>query len=977
MAINNRDDYDKLARVLYPSIEASGNVYYGQTRKLTMDEILGKNNLNFESHIESIQVEDNEKDFGYDYKSYFVWKLGPLHGSVRFNPVKNSDGYTFANFPDHIQFAIINEYEDETNFYYQLHITQDPENPGEIPGYFYDPLPEFWFDHYFIYGTIFAKYEIKFNDEVSFNEVTSSGEYTTYSESAYVEFKDLCVTNRSNPTNALDKNIGNRHFYIDVKDGHYYLYIQICTSCWNETHTNKGNAYYFDADESYEVKWDERFRDPLTITAVEDSISVSLQKNGNVSASAWYSYKLNGGDWAAYDINNPQSILLNVGESVKFKGDIYKYNNAQTDYVRFLISGNGKAKASGDIRSMCADHVKNENTSYSAYQSLFYQCTKLLTAPKLPSTKLNSYFYYRTFALCTNLISSPRIMASQFYSNCCKRMFDSCSMLSKVYPINAFSLGNSTDYKFESLFDGCANINSVEFYLYDKGNINTDYSDDFTSWLSNGYASGILTTNMKSYNIGNIPVGWEVKSIDFVPNDLITYSASANDIIEQGVIRYKQDKLFTSGTNSEDNGRGDLTSKDTLFSMLETNPLYSGGVAFDTYNKDGSFNQEIWGYKSFNSPVMFRNGIYGECASLTTADVTGASELIVYSNGEGIDIRDISTSFGSDFKAAPKDTSKFSPFNPRAYLEVLHVNSEAENIADYRMSESQTGIYSHNKYNSSDNVKFINREALNLDPASITGDYSAFITNASINTDVDPNVVPSAVRITEYTAIASAGSAYIKLSGGSDRDGNEKALIHINATEVSPTVNMQCNLGNIDYRYNNIYTYSITATEVQTQQLHGRVPSISRANYGSPKQMIDLSTCVGSLLFIALRPCRNDLNNAFFPHGSYVYPGDSFSFRLNWIDYISDSQSVPSITDANFADTRLNTLVKDMSFCKISNGSNSSMSGYIHFYDSITDTFPRFVTSNSAVTIQIISFANTLFAEDNECRALYVLAVVR
>lgn len=33
MAINPHDDYEALAKLLYPSIEASGNVYYGQTRK--------------------------------------------------------------------------------------------------------------------------------------------------------------------------------------------------------------------------------------------------------------------------------------------------------------------------------------------------------------------------------------------------------------------------------------------------------------------------------------------------------------------------------------------------------------------------------------------------------------------------------------------------------------------------------------------------------------------------------------------------------------------------------------------------------------------------------------------------------------------------------------------------------------------------------------------------------------------------------
>lgn len=43
MAINQHDDYEKLAKLLYPSIEASGNVYYGQTRKLTMNEVFNKN----------------------------------------------------------------------------------------------------------------------------------------------------------------------------------------------------------------------------------------------------------------------------------------------------------------------------------------------------------------------------------------------------------------------------------------------------------------------------------------------------------------------------------------------------------------------------------------------------------------------------------------------------------------------------------------------------------------------------------------------------------------------------------------------------------------------------------------------------------------------------------------------------------------------------------------------------------------------
>ena len=62
MAVHINDDYEKLAKLFYPSIEASGNVYYGQTRKLTMDEVLGKNDFGFDAHIESFRVDDDEAD---------------------------------------------------------------------------------------------------------------------------------------------------------------------------------------------------------------------------------------------------------------------------------------------------------------------------------------------------------------------------------------------------------------------------------------------------------------------------------------------------------------------------------------------------------------------------------------------------------------------------------------------------------------------------------------------------------------------------------------------------------------------------------------------------------------------------------------------------------------------------------------------------------------------------------------------------
>ena len=60
--VNNHNDYEDLASLLYPSIEASGNVYYGQTRKLAIDELFNINDGGFESNIKTIrrQTDSNE-----------------------------------------------------------------------------------------------------------------------------------------------------------------------------------------------------------------------------------------------------------------------------------------------------------------------------------------------------------------------------------------------------------------------------------------------------------------------------------------------------------------------------------------------------------------------------------------------------------------------------------------------------------------------------------------------------------------------------------------------------------------------------------------------------------------------------------------------------------------------------------------------------------------------------------------------------
>ena len=81
------------------------------------------------------------------------------------------------------------------------------------------------------------------------------------------------------------------------------------------------------------------------------------------------------------------------------------------------------------------------------------------------------------------------------------------------------------------------------------------------------------------------------------------------------------DNLITSGSDSGWLGKklqGSNGSNSPDISKI--NPLFDKEL-YERYRpgvntNDGSVNQDIWGYKCFNSPVSFRNGIYGECGKL-------------------------------------------------------------------------------------------------------------------------------------------------------------------------------------------------------------------------------------------------------------------------------------------------------------------------------------------------------------------------
>lgn len=84
------------------------------------------------------------------------------------------------------------------------------------------------------------------------------------------------------------------------------------------------------------------------------------------------------------------------------------------------------------------------------------------------------------------------------------------------------------------------------------------------------------------------------------------------------------DNLITSGSDSGWLGKKLQGDDSNDLDLSKINPLFDKEL-YEKYRpgvntNDGSVNQDIWGYKCFNSPVSFRNGIYGDTYSIKSIE---------------------------------------------------------------------------------------------------------------------------------------------------------------------------------------------------------------------------------------------------------------------------------------------------------------------------------------------------------------------
>ena len=610
MTINPYDDYEKLAKLLYPSIEASGNVYYGQTRKLTMDEVLDKNDLGFESHVETISDSVELNKFTC---SKFCWKLGPLSGSIFVNTESLAAGRVCVNT------FIDNSLEFKTN-----NLSNDN------------------------YSSYYAKYKIsKSNSAV--DNILANGNYKTYEAYLNVTLESIVATHGEDP---IDSGY-SKNFCIDEEN--LYLYILILR-----------NAPY-DSTLHYSKESDQELY-LVNIGDSSDLVSLMSESTANHNTYEYRKSDMPADTWLPMQIVNSiytdpvTSITLNPGESVSFRCTHYEgqdYSSAAQMYIR----GTAPVEAYGNVMSLIdADNFKSitdisdsiynacfyglfsnqrllvrppvlpctklsagcyhsmfRNTSIKyppvlkatslaqdCYNSMFWSCDQLLTAPTLSATMLKSGCYCDMFRGCGSLINQPKYLpAANCTADCYKRMFSYCNSLQKSPIIMCVGLD---DRCMEEMFIGCTSLNEVTCLYRDL-----TFNNNMLGWLDNVSSTGTLyvspyTYNNQWYTDSNAkPANWSISTFK-------TYEFNVSNVQQYDSNMLKQDYVMSYGKDNALNGRG-LLNESTVHNMeksFDENKIHQ----MDSYNADGSYNQEIWGYKSFNSPVKFRNGIYDEYSSI-------------------------------------------------------------------------------------------------------------------------------------------------------------------------------------------------------------------------------------------------------------------------------------------------------------------------------------------------------------------------
>ena len=213
---------------------------------------------------------------------------------------------------------------------------------------------------------------------------------------------------------------------------------------------------YIDSDKSDPIEF-EIPPDYLCFTAEEAGSTVAMAVEGTPTKGQAFETSTNRTNWSVFTPGTTTITLANAGDKVYFRGNNTTVSESYSIYYNFVMSG--KIAASGNIMSLLDTTCKSTTISNNdCYNSMFYGCTSLTTAPALPATTLANDCYSSMFADCTSLTTAPALPAITLADYCYSNMFYGCTSLTTAPALPATTLANDC---YSSMFADCTSLTTA------------------------------------------------------------------------------------------------------------------------------------------------------------------------------------------------------------------------------------------------------------------------------------------------------------------------------------------------------------------------------------------------------------------------------------------------------------------------------------------------------------------------------------
>ncbi len=276
---------------------------------------------------------------------------------------------------------------------------------------------------------------------------------------------------------------------------------------------------------------------PLTLEAIEDGDIIYYDPLGQT-----VEYSIDSTDWVTTIPKYTNTIKLEKGQKVYFRGDNKAYGNSSYYsaiaasaplYIYGNIMSLIDSKGFGKLKKLEAEYafarLFSENSyirnhpekdlilpatslSNNCYYYMFRGCTSLTKAPDLPAKTLAASCYRGMFFGCTSLTKSPDLPAESLASWCYYQMFSGCTSLTKAPDLPAEF---PAYYCYSGMFNGCSNLSYIKALFLPGSLDGLSFTKD---WVKGVAPQGSFVKNSKaSWNItgvDGVPEGWNIKEED-------------------------------------------------------------------------------------------------------------------------------------------------------------------------------------------------------------------------------------------------------------------------------------------------------------------------------------------------------------------------------------------------------------------------------------------------------------------------------